>query len=319
MVTIFIVISGFCLMLPVAKNGLKLSDGFFRRRAYRILPPYYVALGLGIIVELFSYPRAARMAYIREPSTALAFWSHLFMVHNWFPLVEYRFDGPLWSVAMECQIYLSFPLIVVAWKRFGPAATLIIVCLLAHAGYYLTGQQVSLNYFFIFALGMLGADLVVRGRALRSVQWVCWASFIGYLVMLRHNKVYISDFFIGILAATLTATLKLGAMPPIRRVLSGRAITSLGTFSYSIYLVHSIVQQGYLRTGFSASLDPPKRMLVLFFGITPCVLITAYLFYLVAEKPSIDRAKNVMLYGRHYKKDMSIFHAAAGSTTRDVS
>ena len=49
-VAVFIVLSGFCLMLPVTRdpNG-RLPGGFaayLGRRARRILPPYYAALGM---------------------------------------------------------------------------------------------------------------------------------------------------------------------------------------------------------------------------------------------------------------------------------
>jgi peptidoglycan/LPS O-acetylase OafA/YrhL len=287
MVTIFIVVSGFCLMLPAAKNGFVLSSGFFRRRAYRILPPYYFALGLGSLAEFVIL--AERPALPRPQSTALALWSHVFMVHNLFPSVQYRFDGPLWSVAMECQIYLLFPIMVVAWRRFGPTPTLIVVGILAHAGYYLTGHKVTLNYFFIFALGMWGADLAVHGKQLRSIQWVSGASLVGYLALLPYNRVYVSDLFVGLFSAMLMAALALGAMAPVRNALSGRVVVWFGTFSYSIYLVHSIIQQVYLNTTFAASLDLHTRTLVMFVGVTPVVLITARIFYLVAEKPYITR------------------------------
>jgi len=49
-VHLFLVLSGFCLTFPLARRGpsgmvLDLRR-FFRRRALRILPPYYVALGV---------------------------------------------------------------------------------------------------------------------------------------------------------------------------------------------------------------------------------------------------------------------------------
>lgn len=51
-VAIFIVLSGYCLMLPVARGGLgKLPTSlgtFLARRAFRILPPYYAALGMSL-------------------------------------------------------------------------------------------------------------------------------------------------------------------------------------------------------------------------------------------------------------------------------
>src|SRR5260221_2639176 len=47
-VAVFMVLSGFCLMLPAAKSAAgTLRDGFWaylRRRARRILPPYYVSV-----------------------------------------------------------------------------------------------------------------------------------------------------------------------------------------------------------------------------------------------------------------------------------
>src|SRR5438270_2616521 len=50
-VAVFIVLSGYCLMLPVARDPCgRLPGGvvgYLGRRARRILPPYYAALGLG--------------------------------------------------------------------------------------------------------------------------------------------------------------------------------------------------------------------------------------------------------------------------------
>src|SRR5438067_7057279 len=52
-VVVFIVLSGFCLMLPVVRGDGTLRGGaktFFQRRALRILPPYYVAIGLSLVL-----------------------------------------------------------------------------------------------------------------------------------------------------------------------------------------------------------------------------------------------------------------------------
>src|SRR2546421_13093474 len=46
-VSVFIVISGFCLMLPVLRNQDVIAGGsitFYRKRARRILPPYYFGM-----------------------------------------------------------------------------------------------------------------------------------------------------------------------------------------------------------------------------------------------------------------------------------
>ncbi len=51
-VDVFIVLSGYCLMLPIIRSGRLSggSGGFLRRRARRILPPYYAALGVSLLV-----------------------------------------------------------------------------------------------------------------------------------------------------------------------------------------------------------------------------------------------------------------------------
>jgi peptidoglycan/LPS O-acetylase OafA/YrhL len=299
MVTVFIAISGFCLMLPVARNGTTLRGGagvFFKKRAHRILPPYYVALVLSILIEVMIYPSSMRIAHLREPSTIVGIWSHLLMIHNWFAVGVFGFDGPLWSVAMECQIYLLFPLMVVAWRRFGLVQTLIAVFILAHSGYHMVGHQVAINYFFIFALGMAGAELASRGKAHKWLQWACLLSLLGYFFIFR-DKDSVSDFFIGSFTATFMAVLGLGAVSPVRKALSVRALTWLGTFSYSLYLTHSVLQHIYLRTDMAARLanDPLKQFLVLVFCVTPIILVVAYLFYLIAERPFINHTKKVVV------------------------
>ena len=54
-VALFIVLSGFSLMLSVVRNNGILRGGmktFFLRRARRILPPYYFALGISLLLCL---------------------------------------------------------------------------------------------------------------------------------------------------------------------------------------------------------------------------------------------------------------------------
>jgi peptidoglycan/LPS O-acetylase OafA/YrhL len=299
MVTIFIAISGFCLMLPVVQNGLTLRGGtkvFYKRRAHRILPPYYAVLILAILTAVLSQADGTRVAYLREPSTLLAMGLHFAMIHNWNNATFYALDGPLWSVAVECQIYMFFPLMVLAWRRFGAARTVSGMFFLAYALYYLTGHRGSLHYYFVFALGMAGAEMAIHGKAPRWVHWACGVGLIGYLVTFR-GKDYLSDFFIGIFAASLMTILSAGSIARVRKVLSVRAVTFLGSFSYSLYLIHSVIQHIYLGSsiGMRMASDPMKQLAILVFGITPIVLVVAYLFYLVAERPFVNRPKKVLV------------------------
>ena len=63
-VDVFIVLSGFCLLLPIARRGLVMASwrDWFRRRALRILPPYYAVVLISLLLSsLVINPWAARI------------------------------------------------------------------------------------------------------------------------------------------------------------------------------------------------------------------------------------------------------------------
>ena len=108
-VDIFIVLSGFCLILPVARDG-KLKGGaipFFLRRARRILPPFYAALVLSVGVALVIEALGRQPVQV----SGLALLANVFLVQDLFQPLNI-FNGPFWSIAVEWRIYFLFPLIV---------------------------------------------------------------------------------------------------------------------------------------------------------------------------------------------------------------
>ena len=124
-VTVFIVISGFCLTLPVISNGGQLRGGvggFLRRRARRILPPYYaaVALCLLLIWTVIGKPTGSLWDYPIRVNAA-AIFCHLVLIQDLFAtsLINYVF----WSIAVEWHIYFIVPLLVWCWRRYGAPAS----------------------------------------------------------------------------------------------------------------------------------------------------------------------------------------------------
>src|SRR5579864_8923878 len=85
-VSVFIVLSGFSLMLPVARNGYKLPWGvwgFYWRRARRILPPYYFALGLTLLlIWLFIGHDAGPRWDMVLPVTSQAVIEHIVLIQD---------------------------------------------------------------------------------------------------------------------------------------------------------------------------------------------------------------------------------------------
>src|SRR5579883_2111781 len=120
-VAAFIVLSGYCLMLPVARSpDGQLTGGwvrYLRRRARRILPPYYAALVLSLLVAIVIpthwLPLMGEQWNHGQPAlNPGAIVSHVLLLHNWSHTWEYRINPPMWSVALEWQIYFLFPLLL---------------------------------------------------------------------------------------------------------------------------------------------------------------------------------------------------------------
>lgn len=102
-VDIFFVLSGF-LITHVLLTGQGLGNGglgnFYRRRAFRILPAYFVCLGL----------YASMASYIPYPSKIEHVWLNFLLVNNYAPLSMQAMAWS-WSLAIEEQFYIIFPLL----------------------------------------------------------------------------------------------------------------------------------------------------------------------------------------------------------------
>ena len=107
-VSLFFVISGFCIHYSFLKHaasspGKSFLKQFFWKRFWRIYPPYFIALAVFFCLMLRHHDAGA---------TAGNFWSHLLLIHN-FGLATFDGINPaFWSLAVEMQFYLLFPLVL---------------------------------------------------------------------------------------------------------------------------------------------------------------------------------------------------------------
>ena len=112
-VVLFIVISGYCLALPLMQGKWSGAKDFYRRRVRRILPAYYAAFlfALALVVT------RAIPCDVNVPNphlTTAGIISHLLLMSNLIGignLGNSEINGCFWSVALECQIYVVFPLL----------------------------------------------------------------------------------------------------------------------------------------------------------------------------------------------------------------
>jgi peptidoglycan/LPS O-acetylase OafA/YrhL len=309
-VTVFIVISGFCLALPVLANGDKLRGGtktFFKRRVKRILPAYYgsVALCLALIWTIIGEPTGTLWDVpitVKWPGvTRDAILAHLLLVQDLFATSKINYV--LWSIAVEWHIYFLFPLIVWCWARFGPKWVVPIALVLGYAlrfGFATTRiARASPQYVGMFTLGMLAAyvtqsprDLYARMRDKVPWGWIAAGSFFVTCALTRYwgwslavERFPYLDLPVGILAASLLVVASRESSL-WARVFSWKPIVFMGTFSYSVYLVHApLLQIAWQYAAHPAGLADNMCFAFLMTAGFVFVLGGAYLFFRLFELP----------------------------------
>ncbi len=287
-VVIFIVISGFCLALPIREDWNLDAKRFFRRRIRRILPPYYAAVGFGLIfVIVLTLVTKTPQDYIGFPFTWSMVLSHLTLTQNWVRRDIFTLDGPLWSIAVECQIYLVFPIIVLLWRKTGRWAAMVLVFMFSSLLFKATHGGGFANFLFLFAEGMFGAQLAMSYK-----RWIAVLSPIYAMVIWLPLPYLLHEAAVGMTTALLMAYLVWS--PSGNNILGSKWLVWGGSFSYSMYLIHSFFQVLTYRLlvwkHVTFLTEAPSHMAVfMVLAVVPIVIAGSYGFHLIFEKPFMTR------------------------------
>lgn len=305
-VDVFIVLSGFCLTLPVARRGA--IDGgarrFFFKRARRILPPFYACLVLSLPLVWLAHALGAPKTEAFTPSALAA---NFLLLQDVLP----RFDTlnpPLWSVAVEWKIYFFFPLLVWVWRRGGPIPTLALSALGGYGlalGLHRASPGITLGhacpwYLFLFALGLCAAPFAFADR---RGHW--WGALVGVSALVLAGLLWrfpitgegaaafeahfpVIDGVAGILTASILVALsrQLSRARPgfALSLLSWRPLVRVGTFAYSLYLMHAPLL--LVLVALAAHLHSRGLVIAALVGVgIPLIVGLCYGFFLAFERP----------------------------------
>lgn len=341
-VDVFLVLSGFCLTYPLLYRGTGRTQElphlalarYARRRAWRILPPYYAAVVLFALLPLWGYwsSNVAPLPGFADLGT------HALLVHNLFPSTILKIDGPLWSLALEAQLYVVFPGLIWLLRRVGIPG-FFVVLLAVTLGFRLFGWFVlgadALAFearfalmaslparAFEFAAGMVAAVLVAQPAVVRTGRWFRAAGVVvtvvapvaAYLFDKRAGEYSPLPPILWSLMAGGLIVLGADARFPLGRLLSWRPFVQAGIISYSIYLIHEpllrlsgafVRQQGW----------PP----LLAFGVltlvaAPGLIGLATLFYAGFERPFMRGRSNAAEVGAAGSRHGSVVLSPAGGS-----
>lgn len=250
-VDVFFVISGFIITALLTERGNKVDlVAFYASRVRRIVPAYFVML---IIVCILS-------AVLLLPDDFAFFQSSLksaglFYSNNYFANFGSYFapqadELPLlhtWSLAIEMQFYVFFPLLIICAPRKWRLTIFIVLALglFAWSGYRTLDVKHNSMYFALlaripeFLVGAITA-LLMYGRQLPA-SLAGLLGFLGAIALGLSFTVIDRQAFPGfwsILPCVATASVIAARRGPVNRVLSSLPMVWIGGISYSLYLWH---------------------------------------------------------------------------------
>ena len=312
-VTAFIVVSGFCLGLPLAGGDFEKPVAFrqfMARRLARIVPPYYAALVISILIcfTMFKYPAGMHFDFSAHPRPS-DIAAHFLLIQNVFGTGQINYS--LWSIATELQIYMLFPILVALMrKRFGWIAAAGIA-LAAYGVSYLVMDtrldRAAIHFVGAFIFGMAASWVAKSGhqvaQRLRAVAvWpfvflgglggvAFWTQAIPYA---KYQTVQLAQDAIVMVAIAALLIACTTAKSPLRRVLELKPLVWVGERSYSLYLLHVPIQAALLKIAISTlDLTHTERLvfsLTVGFGI---LLGLTWVFHRVVEIPAMALSRGL--------------------------
>lgn len=265
----FFVISGFVIPLSLSNRryGLASYGRFVARRVVRLDPTYVTVIALTL---LLNWASSLAPSYRGE-----VFQFDVVQVLLHFGYVNTFFGFPwlnavFWSLAIEFQYYLSigllFPLLAarsasLRWTTLG---------VLAATAFVLPDERFLFHFMPLFVTGILtyhhGVGLISRNAyfaGLGAGAVAAWAALGG----------------IGAVVAIGTALCIAFAR------IEGRALAFLGTVSYSLYLVHTLVGSRVVNLSLRFDVPPEGKIGVVLLAVAASIG-AAWLLWRCVERPS---------------------------------
>lgn len=314
-VDIFFVISGYLitgiLLGALQQDRLSLAN-FYERRARRILPALFVVTLCSVPVAFVLMPPDQFKSFAMSVGSVAVFVSNFFFWQEF----DYFSTGvellPMvhtWSLGVEEQYYIFFPLILMACYRYRRRITPWVLIalfsaslLLAQFGWH--GDPMGKFYLLPFRvwellLGSLGALIAIYGVRFHR-GWADVVSALGLVMIFAALFLFTEEtatpsiYTLLPCLGTFFVLVFANAQSAVGRILSATAFVWIGQLSYSIYLWHQPVF-AFARLG-GLDIDAP----ILILGLVLLVVFLAYLTQRFVEVPFRDmqflnRAKIVAL------------------------
>jgi peptidoglycan/LPS O-acetylase OafA/YrhL len=254
-VDVFFVISGFLItgMLVERPGGVSISD-FYNRRVRRIFPALFVMLAVVTAAALVILTPLDLKRYAMSLGATATFCSNVFFYLGAGYFETASAEKPLlhtWSLAVEEQFYILWPLVLWAMRGMSRRALLAVTLLLMAASFglsvWLTPRNPDAAFFLPFARLwelLLGSALALRpvalGKPARQAASMVGLGLLAYAFVAFDQSTAFPGYAVA--APCLGTALLLAANGRgdtwVAKLLSLRPVVFVGLISYSLYLWH---------------------------------------------------------------------------------
>lgn len=263
-VDLMLLLSGFLLMLGWESGRGRNARDFYAARAARILPSYWLCIAVMLALALFvpGHGYGSRCHMWKD------ILSHLSFTHNFFPeSYSYtKLNGALWTLAVEVQFYLIFPLLARAFARrpthtycgmvtLGLCGRILIILLAKDTTIYINRLCAMLD---VYANGMLAAHIYKALSERPQRAWQAWlntaltvasAVTIYHILKAQYGRSGNESIHMGQLLWRLPLTamgsvfLVCGSRSILlmRRIFSNRLVRFLSGISFNFYIWHQFL------------------------------------------------------------------------------
>jgi peptidoglycan/LPS O-acetylase OafA/YrhL len=251
-VDLFFVLSGFLItsILLDTKNSPAYFKNFYIKRLLRIFPLYYGTL------LLFFLPFLLKHSYTIV-SEALPYFGYVqnisFTIARSWPVDSLSSLNHFWSLAIEEQFYIFFPLLIYFVKdRMLPfiCGALVILAIACRCWFYFTTKNDVACYTFTFcrmdglligALANMYARKYNRVRLGYFMAVLLLAIVVSCINMDFTNPLYLTfGFTINALLFAFILLLSLSPNTYIAKIMYSPVLRHLGKYSYGLYVFHHI-------------------------------------------------------------------------------
>jgi len=312
-VTAFIVVSGFCLGLPLASADFSKPVAFgqfMARRIARIVPPYYAALVISLLVcfTMFKFPSAMHFDFSAHPRPS-DIVAHFLLIQNVFGTGQINYS--FWSIATELHIYVLFPFLVAMLRKRNGWMAVGAIAVAAYGISYLVMDtrldRAAVHFVAAFICGIAASwvtrsehPVAMRLRALSVWPFVSlggltgivfWTKSLPYSQYQAFQMAQDAVVMIAITALLIACT---KVKSPLRILLEAKPLVWIGERSYSLYLLHVPIQAALLKVAIATlELTHLERLVFsLTFGLGILFGLT-WVFHRVVEIPAMNLSRRV--------------------------